>query len=154
MTELIHNQWEKFLCAQSLRLTPQRHAILEQALLFSEPFTAEDVTQKTRSLEPIISRATLYRTLQLLVQANILREIDAGKDYKYYAFQAQTKNFQAQIICNDCNKIYEMDAPFMSWYSESAANKLHMKALSARLQIIAECTKDCHNTPHENRSSI
>jgi Fur family ferric uptake transcriptional regulator len=82
-----------------------------------------------------------------LVQAHILREIDAGKECKYYALCLGTKNFQAQIICDDCNKICEMDAPFMSWYSESAAKKLNMEALSARLQITAKCkVQDCPET--------
>lgn len=147
LNETAQLQFTEFLGRQNLRLTPQRVAILEAALSPADPFTAEELLIKARERDASASRATVYRTITLLVEGALLREIDIGKDHKYYTPQAPSKNFQAQIICADCDKICEIDAPFMDWYSKSVAGKLDMEPLSARLQVVAKCTKGCSITP-------
>jgi Fe2+ or Zn2+ uptake regulation protein len=50
--------------------------------------------------------------------------------------------FQAQVICLDCDKIFEIDAPFMEWYGKTVADKLGLKVESQRLQVSARCGCD------------
>ena len=47
--------------------------------------------------------------------------------------------FQAQVICLDCDKIFEIDAPFMEWYGKTVADKLALNVESQRLQVTAHC---------------
>ena len=141
-------QFKLFLGEQALRLTPQRTAILEAALKSEEPFTAEDLLLRSKKIDSSVSRSTTYRTISLLISSKLFREIDIGKDHKYYTLSPASSNFQAQIICANCDKIFEIDAPFMDWYSKGAAGKLQMQATSARLQVVAECCRGCLNKPH------
>ncbi len=143
-----HHQFSDYLYRQNLRLTPQRLAILNAALSPKDPFTAEELLFSARKEDASVSRATVYRTVTLLVESGLLRELDVGKEHKYYTLQSPSKqNFQAQIICVNCDKIQEIDAPFMDWYSKTVANKLDMEPVSARLQVLAKCKKNCKQDP-------
>ncbi|MGB0259471.1 MAG: Fur family transcriptional regulator, partial [Coraliomargarita sp.] len=84
-------------------------------------------------------RATVYRALPILTESSLIREVDVGRDYKFYMANKNTKTFQAQVICLDCDKIFEIDAPFMEWYGQSVASKLGLTVESQRLQVSARC---------------
>lgn len=133
--------FQAFLSKKNLRLTNQRKAILEAVHKHDDHYTAEELLTLARQIDDSVSRATIYRTLPILIECDILREIDIGKDYKYYTTNKQDENFQAQIICRDCDKIFEIDAPFMDWYSKTAADRLGLEVQTQRLQINAICTK-------------
>jgi len=95
----------------------------------------------------------VYRTLPILQECDIVREIDIGKDFKYYATNRRDDNFQAQVFCEDCDKIFEIDAPFMDWYSKTAADRLGLKVTSQRLQVNAQCTRLLTGEACENKSA-
>jgi Fur family ferric uptake transcriptional regulator len=130
-----------FLSRKNLRLTNQRKAILDAVLKTEEHYTAEELLIHARAIDDSVSRATVYRTLPILIDCDIIRVIDIGKDYKYYATVKREANIQAQIICRDCDKIFEIDAPFMDWYSQTAVDRLGLEVQSQRLQISAICKK-------------
>jgi Fur family ferric uptake transcriptional regulator len=144
--------FQEFLTKKSLRLTNQRKAILEAVYKQDQHYTAEELLTHARDIDDSVSRATIYRTLPILIDCDILREIDIGKDYKYYATNNQEANFQAQIICKDCDRIFEIDAPFMDWYSKTAADRLGLEVMTQRLQINATCTKLKNGQPCQNKN--
>ena len=132
-----------YLGKKDLRVTSQRLAILEAALQQTEAFTAEALLERARLIDDSVSRATIYRTCTLLIACEVLREVDVGKEVKYYSLHEPQGTFQAQVICSDCDKIFEMDAPFMEWYGNSVAEKLNLEAESQRLQVTARCPGTC-----------
>ena len=73
-----------FLTQKNLRLTSQRHAIIESVFSTQQHFTAEQLLEWSRARDKSVSRATVYRTLPLLTESGLLREMDFGKDYKFY----------------------------------------------------------------------
>jgi len=50
------------------------------------------------------SRATVYRTLPLLTESGLVREMDFGKDYKFYDPELREHPNHNHIICQDCDK--------------------------------------------------
>src|SRR5262245_58794897 len=67
---------DEFLAGKGLRRTKQREVIIHAAFSTTEHFTADELWAMARKLDPTTSRATLYRTLLLLVESGLLREID------------------------------------------------------------------------------
>ena len=114
-------------------------AIFDAAFDMEEHFTAEDLLEYSRKLDDSVSRATVYRSLPILTESGMIREIDVGHDNKYYRSTRQAQTFQAQVICEDCGKIFEVDAPFMEWYGKTVCDKLNMKPETQRLQVSARC---------------
>ncbi len=143
--------FKEFLASKGLRVTNQRTAIFDAAFAERDHFTAEELLDSARRLDDSVSRATVYRTLPILVESGLIREVDVGRDYKYYMANHRAKTFQAQVICVDCDKIFEVDAPFMEWYGKTVSNKLGMEPESQRLQVAARCLKLRNGGTCENK---
>lgn len=131
----------EFLNDRGLRVTSQRTAIFDAALSIPKHFTAEELLERARKLDDSVSRATVYRTLPILTESALVREIDVGRDNKYYMANHQVQIFQAQVICIDCDKIFEVPAPFMEWYGRTVCSKLELEPETQRLQVSARCMK-------------
>ena len=140
------------LAQQGLRVTNQRLAIFDAAFHSEDHFTAEDLLERARKIDHTVSRATVYRTLPILTESSAVREVDIGKDYKFYYTPREEEPTQAQVICTDCDKIFEMDAPFLEWYGQSVAKKLGLAVESQRLQVSATCERLKANGVCENQS--
>ena len=130
-----------YLNEEGLRVTSQRLAIFEAAFNQNEHFTAEELLEHARAIDRSVSRATIYRTLPILIKSELVREIDVGKDYKFYLASHGKRIDQAQVVDVESDKIYEIDAPFLEWYARSIAEKLGLEAISQRLQVQARPIK-------------
>ncbi|MEM0965772.1 MAG: transcriptional repressor [Verrucomicrobiota bacterium] len=131
-----------FLSSRGLRITNQRHAIFKAAYESEHHFTAEELLDSARAIDHTVSRATIYRTLPIMVESGLIREVDIGKDYKYYMAHRSADTFKAQVICMEDDQIYEVDAPFMEWYGKAVAAKLGLEVVSQRLQVQAKYRAD------------
>ncbi|MDA1065545.1 MAG: Fur family transcriptional regulator [Verrucomicrobia bacterium] len=140
------------LAERRLRVTNQRLAIFDAAFCSEDHFTAEDLLDRSRKIDHTVSRATVYRTLPILTECGLVREVDIGKDYKFYYTPRAEEPTQAQVICTDCEKIFETDAPFLEWYGQSVAQKLGLSVRTQRLQVSANCERLKENGICENQT--
>ena len=129
--------FRKFLSTKGLRVTHQRIAIFQVAFYSDDHYTAEELLTQARIVDKSVSRATVYRTLPILTESGLIKEVDIGKDYKFYMSNRNATTFKAQVICVDTDKIIEVDAPFMEWYGKAVTERLGMQVVSQRLQIEA-----------------
>lgn len=133
-------KFRHFLTQKGLRVTNQRLAIFDAAFAQPEHFTAEQLLDFARVIDDSVSRATVYRTLPIMTESALLREVDIGSGEKFYRTNAGSPNSQvAQVVCLDCDKIFEVSAPFMEWYGNTVASKLGLTPASQRLQVTAHC---------------
>ncbi|MBP6864561.1 MAG: transcriptional repressor [Candidatus Didemnitutus sp.] len=131
-------KFQAYLSQKGLRVTNQRLAIFDAAFAQKEHFTAEQLLEHARAIDDSVSRATVYRTLPIMTESALLREVDIGKGEKYY-LPATGGTQVAQVVCVDCDRIYEISAPFMEWYGSTVSSKLGLKPISQRLQVSAQC---------------
>ncbi|GHB91034.1 Fur family transcriptional regulator [Cerasicoccus arenae] len=129
--------FQQFLTSKGLRVTNQRIAIFDAAYGADDHYTAEDLLDRSRRIDASVSRATVYRSLPILVESSLIREVDVGLDNKYYLANRESRTFQAQVIDADNDKIYEVDAPFMEWYGKTVCERLGMEPIAMRLQVTA-----------------
>jgi Fur family ferric uptake transcriptional regulator len=135
--ETARETFREFLSGKGLRVTNQRIAIFEAAFNNTDHFTAEELLEHARAIDRSVSRATVYRTLPILTESELVKEIDVGRDYKFYLASRGKRTEQAQVVDVESEKIYEVDAPFLEWYARSIAEKLGLEAISQRLQVHA-----------------
>ena len=138
-TSEARDKFKEYLVKKGLRVTNQRLAIFDAAFLQAEHFTAEQLLAHARAIDDSVSRATVYRTLPHLTGSGVLREVDIGRNLKYYLPNADSSGQVAQVICVDCDKIFQISAPFMSWYGNTVSSKLGLTPVSQRLQVSAHC---------------
>jgi Fur family transcriptional regulator, ferric uptake regulator len=128
-----------FLTQKNLRLTSQRQAIIESVFSTQQHFTAEQLLEWSRARDKSVSRATVYRTLPLLTESGLLREMDFGKDYKFYDPNYAEHPNHNHIICQDCDKIVEFDSDKIEKIENEITHRLGFAVKSHRLQITATC---------------
>ena len=134
------DKFRSFLAKKGLRMTSQRLAIFDAALGQAEHFTAEQLLEHARAIDSSVSRATVYRTLPIMTKSALLREVDIGSGEKFYRPNQEGGDQQvAQVVCVDCDRIFEISAPFMSWYGNTVSSKLGLTPVSQRLQVSAQC---------------
>ena len=129
----------EFLDQKNLRLTSQRQAIIDSVFSTEEHFTAEQLLEWSRRRDRSVSRATVYRTLPLLTESGLVREMDFGKDHKYYDPNYADHPHHSHIICQDCDKIVEFESKRIEKLESQISQRLGFAVKSQRLQISATC---------------
>lgn len=137
--EAAKNRFMQFLESRSLRLTSQRQAIVDSVFDTEEHFTAEQLLEWSRSRDKSVSRATVYRTLPLLTESGLVREMDFGKDYKFYDPNYAAHPNHSHIICQDCEKIVEFESDKIAKLEDEITHQLGFSVTTQRLQITATC---------------
>lgn len=128
-----------FLKLKNLRRTSQRDAIIETVFSTDEHFTAEQLLDWSRKRDRSVSRATVYRTLPLLTESGLVREMDLGKDFKYYDPNYADHPNHSHIICGDCDKIVEFESEKISKLEDEISHKFGFAVKTQRLQITGTC---------------
>ena len=128
-----------FLGSRNLRLTSQRHAIIETVFNTDKHFTADQLLEWSREKDKSVSRATVYRTLPLLTESGLVREMDFGKDYKFYDPNYADHPNHSHIICNDCEKIVEFESEKIDRLENEITHRLGFAIKTQRLQITGTC---------------
>jgi Fur family ferric uptake transcriptional regulator len=128
-----------FLETKALRMTGQRMAIIDTVVSTTEPFTAEQLLEWSRERDQSVSRATVYRTLPLLTESGLVREMDFGKEYRYYDPNYADHPHHNHIICKDCEKIVEFESEKIAQIEHEIVHKLGFSVADQSLQITGSC---------------
>lgn len=124
---------------KGLRKTTQRDAIIEAAFSTTEHYTAEELLLMARKIDRHVSRATVYRTLPLLVECGVLKEMDFGKDYKFYDPNYIDHPNHNHLMCMDCNRIVEFEDVNIDTLETCISKRLGFTAERKTVRIEATC---------------
>ena len=128
-----------FLEQRGLRKTSQRDAIIEAAFGTTEHYTADDLLVMAKKLDASVSRATVYRTLPLLTESGLLREMDFGRDHKFYDPNYVDHPNHNHLICLDCGKIVEFEDVHIDTLETCISKRLGFEPVGKLIRIEASC---------------
>jgi Fur family ferric uptake transcriptional regulator len=134
-------RFAEFLAGKGLRMTSQRKAILETVFGTEEHFTAEQLWHWSQVRSRSVSRPTVYRTLPLLTECGLVREIDLGRAYRFYDPNYADRPNHSHIICEQCGKIIEFESERIEKLEDEICQKLGFTVKARRLQITASCNE-------------
>lgn len=106
MLEKAENDFTSFLEQRGLRKTPERFAILRKAFTYQSHFTAESIHADLESESYHVSLATVYNTIRLLSECEIVRSHLFGDGHTQYEIAVGN---HLHLICMQCGKIREVD---------------------------------------------
>ena len=101
------NQLKNILKTEGLRYTKQRQQVWDEIRISSEHRDAEEIyiaINKNKDLK--VSRATVYRTIDVLVKNNLVRKMDLGDGRALYEHKIDDGHHD-HIICVETGKIIE-----------------------------------------------
>jgi Fur family ferric uptake transcriptional regulator len=129
----------EYLSQHGLRRTGPREAIIEAVLSTKEHFHAETLLDMARKIDASVSRATVYRTLPLLVESGLLRELDLGKDVTFYDPNFVEHPTHNHLICVDCDKIIEFEDTNMELLENCITRRLGFSPTNKIVRIEGHC---------------
>ena len=128
------------------RITPERFEVLDSALEYKGHFGADDLYIQLKNLKSKVSRATVYNTLELLAQCDLLSKRNFGDNLNRFEsnYKRQTHD---HLICVDCGKIVEFSDDRLNKIPQEVSAKLGFELDSYSFNIFARCKnqKECKN---------
>ena len=143
-TDMALRKFEEYLQTNKLRATRQRLEILRCAWDGHHHFTAEQMLAWARHNEPGISRATVYRTLSLMVEGGFLGSLECGKSKTLYE-HVLGHSHHDHMVCSTCGKIIEFRCEAIEEFQELEANRHNFHTTSHNLTLIGQCG-GCYRT--------
>jgi Fur family ferric uptake transcriptional regulator len=131
-------RFETFLRTKKLKLTGERMAILASIFQRDSHFDAETLHAELRQEGGDISRATVYRTLDLLVQSGLVRKNSLGASHANYE-AVRGDEHHDHLICLNCNQVVEFLRPDMEDLQERICTDHGFKLVHHSLQIFGLC---------------
>ena len=148
--KLAEERFGRYLSEHDLKLTPERREILQEFYRIHEHIEADELMFHLRRAGVRVSRATIYRTLDLLVQAGLARRISLGKDHSYYE-HILGREAHEHMICLGCDRIIE-------WLDEDLTRVVFRNCAEQRfsparhsLQVFGYC-QDCSETSEAHKA--
>ena len=77
--------------------------------------------------------------MPLLTESGLVREMDFGKDYKFYDPNYAEHPNHSHIICQDCERIVEFESDKIERLENEISHRLGFEVKSQRLQITGRC---------------
>lgn len=140
--ESIEKRFESFLRSRSLKLTPQRRRIFERAFATHEHFSAERLYDWLREEPgPRVSRATVYRTLGLLLEGGFLAAFDAGAGELVYE-HVLGHHHHDHMLCLSCGRIDEFHDERIEELQLEACRRKGFELVTHDLRLRGYC-KSC-----------
>ena len=137
--EQIVRRFERFLRTRSLKLTSQRRRIFDRAFGTHEHFSAERLYEWLKKEPgPKVSRATVYRTLALLLEGEFLSALDAGQGELVYE-HVLGHHHHDHMLCLDCGRIEEFSDERIEELQREACRKKGFLLVSHDLRLRGYC---------------
>ncbi|MGB5288049.1 MAG: transcriptional repressor [Ignavibacteriaceae bacterium] len=138
--------FRNFLKSGKNRITPERFEVLEAAINYEGHFGADDLYIIMKNAKSSVSRATVYKTLELLAQCELLSKRHFGDNITRYESSFK-KQVHDHLICVDCGKIIEFSDPGIKLLPEEISEKLGFNFESYSFNIFGRC-KDPKKCKH------
>jgi Fur family transcriptional regulator, ferric uptake regulator len=127
-----------YLREHKLKVTPHRELILETFLNHEGHRSVEDIYRTVREKDPRVGYTTVYRTMKLLTECRLAREIDLADGITRYEHLFNHEHHD-HMICMECGTSIEFLNADIESVQDAASEQLGFKVLDHKLQIYGVC---------------
>jgi Fur family ferric uptake transcriptional regulator len=147
--EQVRTLFSDFLRKRHQRQTPERFAILEQVYETDGHFDADELFARLSEEGVGVSRATVYNTLDLLIECNlVVRHQFGNKQAKYERAYSYWQH--DHLICMDCNELFEFCDPRLQEIQQMVGEIYQFDIQQHSLHVYGRCNREnCPNRGEE-----
>ncbi len=129
-----------FLKQKGLKQTGQREKILSVFMSGMRHISADELHAAIRKSDPRIGFSTVYRTLRLLTECGLAREVNFG-DGRARFERALDKGQHGHLICTNCGKTEEFAIATVEKSVKQVSSGVGFKVLGHRLEVYGLCKR-------------
>ena len=131
-------RFSDFLQQQGLKLTSEREALVREIFSIHYHFEADELLFKMKQANTKISRATVYRTLELLVKSGLVRRVHLGEDHYHYEHVSGNSHHD-HLICTTCGAVIEFHDEELEQRQREICERKKFTPTFHNLQILGLC---------------
>ena len=131
-------RFQTFLQTQGLKLTSERASLVREIFAIHYHFEADELLFKMKEKSVKISRATVYRTLELLVKSGMVRRVHLGEDHYHYE-RVSGNSHHDHLICTTCGGVVEFHDPVLEARQLDICERKRFTPTFHNLQILGVC---------------
>ena len=136
--------FSRYLREQGLPITQQREAVAQVVFSATGHLSVEEIEQRLRQGEERIGKATIYRTLDLLVKSKLVEEHDFGEGFKRYEHRLSREPVHEHLICLECGTVLEFRSDEVARIEQRVLSDHGFEPARHRLEIYGLC-QDCRS---------
>ena len=130
--------FKKYLRSNNLKFTPERREILNEIRKIKTHFEVEDIIYRFHRDNKEISRASIYRTLPLLVDSGIVRKTPCDSMKARYEFIFGHEHHD-HMVCIKCGQIIEFKNDYIERLQKQVAESYNFRMIAHKLIISGIC---------------
>lgn len=129
----------RYLKDLGLPVTHQRKAVAEVVFAAGGHLSVDDIEGALRSRGERIGKATIYRTLDLLVRSRLVEEHDFGEGFKRYEHRLSHHPVHEHMICVECGTVTEFESNELYRIEKRIRSEYGFTPVRRRLEIYGLC---------------
>ena len=133
-------EFRKYLKQKNLRLTPERQTIAGEVFRKKGHFDPEELHISLKKKGSDVSRASVYRTIPLLIEAGIIEEVERVDKHAHYEVILGREHHD-HMLCLGCGSVIEFLSEEMEELQDRICKEHNFSGETHTLEIKGYCSK-------------
>ncbi len=121
------------------RFTHQRALIMDIIRQGEGHLDADEIFRRAREKEPRLSLSTVYRTLQMMKELDLIDELHFGENHHHYEVKPAREHYH--LVCLGCGRVIEFGYPLSSYLKKEVPEAKGFEIEETEISVAGYCAR-------------
>jgi Fur family ferric uptake transcriptional regulator len=133
-------KFREYIKEKGLRNTPEREAIIDEIFSIHDHFDVDELFLRLRNKKKRVSKASLYRTIPLLIDSGLIKEVYFEDGHLHYE-HIYGRTHHCHLRCISCGRIIEFADDEIGAIQSRIGEKYDFEIASHRFELLGYCSQ-------------